>query len=144
MLEKAYNPVLVALLVPIVTLPLTLILVNQIERQGICSGLSLGETRCPTIPMVLSLTPGILNLVPAFWVLSRNPGIGRLAVLAALLGAARWAAPAAIYLMQGPFVPIDRSMNVPVPALSMSMLLYLISFAVLTYAIGRVNRAGSA
>lgn len=85
---------------------------------------------CPTQDMVMSLAPGLLNLVPVVWLVSRNSEVRWAAVSATWLGALRLAAPAFIYLSYGPLVPIDRLFSIPpFESLLASDVLYVLSLA---------------
>ena len=91
------RPLLLSVLVPIVTLPLTLIATSAVIQSNSCS-VTLdfigGQAMCQTGPLLLALTPGILNLAPALWVMSHHKRTRFAAITASPLGCARLAIPA--------------------------------------------------
>jgi len=59
------------------------------------------EYLCPGPLAVATLAPGLLNLVPAFWLLSRKARTQRAAAIATVLGACRVLVPVARYIHSG-------------------------------------------
>jgi hypothetical protein len=99
-------PLLWLLLVPLITVPLTLRLLGGLEGCTALLHTPPPGYRCSTQAALLSLAPGLLNLLPALWLRSRDPSVRSAALLATALGAIRLAAPALMYLAQGTEVRI--------------------------------------
>ena len=132
-------------LIPVVTVTLTLITMDQISHTDACVGGGFigGDYWCQPVPVALSLTPGILNLVPIVWLWSKNPKTRLAASVATILGAVRLVVPlmfvfagmvttdfaegAQVVIGTGPFEPVFPNNNSLEPLL-VSIMLWLATF----------------
>jgi hypothetical protein len=93
-----YLPLLWILLIPIVTGPVTNFLKDRvIYHSGLCSvtpGFFGAYASCSTVVLLLLLSPGLLNLVPLWWLRSTHPKLRAAALWATVLGALRLIVPA--------------------------------------------------
>lgn len=98
-------PLLWILVVPVLTVPLTHLAWIDLVGSGACARLgSTGRSiasqtlwGCPLDRGLVALGPGILNLVPALWLVSYRPRVRAAAITASVLGAIRLIVPAANY-----------------------------------------------
>ena len=87
-------PLLWIVLTPIVTVPLTQFAAAAIIGSCTLQEGFIGATwSCPTGPVLLALSPGLLNLVPVFRLFSRDPTTRGAAVAATILGGLRLLVP---------------------------------------------------
>ncbi len=92
------------LVIPIITVPLTLVSMSSLSTSGVCervfvpregySGLFASDYSCPRVQSLLTHAPGLLNLVPAIWLTASTSRVRLIAALATGIGATRLAAPA--------------------------------------------------
>jgi hypothetical protein len=91
-------PLLWIIVVPLVTVPGSLNLVQELKGWGGCDWQG-GNFVCPVRVAVLTLAPGLLNLVPLLWLASPHPRVRRAALLATVLGASRLLMPIVLYVL---------------------------------------------
>jgi hypothetical protein len=89
--------------IPVVTIPVTAVLTDRIAYgiPGACQvtpGFFGAVPECPRTAILLMLTPGLLNLVPLWWLLSRDPKTRLAALAAGSLGLLRLVVPATAVL----------------------------------------------
>jgi hypothetical protein len=89
------RPLLIIVLSPLVTVPLTFVLPYVLLGVGGCepSGWLGGVAWCSPVPAELMLAPGITNLAAAFWLLSRDAQTRLAAGVATMLGGLRFGVP---------------------------------------------------
>lgn len=92
--NRWYSPYLVLLLVPVITLPVTFTIWESIPYCII------DEHQYKTRDVALALSPTVADLLPFLWFLSRAPGVRRAAIIAGLIGAARFAIPVVLLLAE--------------------------------------------
>jgi hypothetical protein len=85
-------------LVPVATIPLTALTTDRVAYglPGPCQLTPgfFGETAsCPSMTILLMLTPGFLNLIPVLWLRSRDSKTRTAAIWASCLGALRLIVP---------------------------------------------------
>jgi hypothetical protein len=81
-----------------------------------------GDYYCRPLPVVLALAPGLLNLIPIFWLRSTSPKTRFAAAVATILGALRLAVPViAVFagavnteVAEGPRADISTAVLMPV------------------------------
>jgi hypothetical protein len=146
-------PVLWLLLVPLITVPLTLRLLGELEGCTALLQTPPPGYRCSAPAALLSLAPGLLNLLPALWLRSHDRRVRSAALLATALGVIRLVVPAVMYLAQGANVWIVYGITwLPNPNSTLvSLGLWIVSLCVAAgfvgFAIGRgpsMPAAGSA
>jgi hypothetical protein len=91
-------PLLWIIVVPLVTVPWSSALVEGLQGEGSCYWKG-GNVVCPVRVAVLTLAPGLLNLVPLVWLASPHPRVRRAALLATVLGASRLLVPIVVYVL---------------------------------------------
>jgi hypothetical protein len=93
-----YWPLVWIALVPIVTIPLTAVMTDRIAFgiRGACEVIPsfFAYANCPSGVILLMLAPGLLNLVPLFWLRSVHRKTRSAATWASSLGALRLLVPA--------------------------------------------------
>jgi len=149
-----YLPLLWILLIPIVTVPLTNVLADRAEyHSGFCSvyagsyllpGLG-AHANCSTGLLLLLLSPGLLNLVPMWWLRSTHPRLRAAALWATVLGALRLIVPATAVIaspddnpvdaVSGLFGPSDFVMSI----LTISLVLWLATIPAI-WVVSRLHR----
>jgi hypothetical protein len=90
-------PLLYIVLVPVVTVPLTLWLTGLMIKTDACVSQAAfigGEAVCQPGPLLLALAPGLLNLAPILWLWSHDPKTRFAAITATILGGLRLIVPA--------------------------------------------------
>src|SRR5260370_2995068 len=91
------QPMLLLTVLPVITVPLTLVLTEEILSTGACHyaapSLMPGGASCQVDAILGALTPGLLNLVPALWLFASNLKTRLSAILATIPRMVRLAAP---------------------------------------------------
>ena len=94
-----YFPFLLLVILPVVTVPVTKVFAGVLGSSGECFNIGnpntnwLGTFVCPKDKMVLLLAPGVLNLVPALWLLAASKRARRVGAIATGIGALRLGLP---------------------------------------------------
>jgi len=149
-----YLPLLWILLIPIFTVPLTNVLADRAEyHSGFCSvnagnyllpGVGV-HASCSTGVLLLLLSPGLLNLVPLWWLRSTHPKLRAAALWATVLGALRLIVPAIAVTASPDDNPVDAVSGLFGPSdfvlsiLTISLVLWLATFPVI-WVVGRLHR----
>lgn len=104
-----WAPFVWLVLIPVLTVPLTVVLAGQILQSSQCTITFVGSfaeperALCPDRPVLMSLLPGLLDLGPFAWlVLPGDDIMRRNAVVAGSLGALRLLVPVLGILLTGP------------------------------------------
>jgi hypothetical protein len=98
-------PILVA---PIITIPATWLLTGLVMSSGACVTQTTGGfiasvfVVCQDSALLFALAPGVLNLLPIFWLRSSNRRTRTAAIAASALGLARLVVPAGALILAGP------------------------------------------
>jgi hypothetical protein len=105
-------PLLWIVFVGVATIPLTAVLTDRIAYglPGACHvtpGFFGATADCPSTTLLLMLTPGLLNLVPLWWLRSPHPKTRLAALYASCLGALRLIVPAIAVLASPTGASID-------------------------------------
>jgi hypothetical protein len=99
-------PLWLIVLAPLLTVPLTQAATQSLVNTDSCSNIQLdfigGSASCQTDSLVVALAPGLVNLVPLLWLVSKDARTRKAALVAGLLGTARLVMPAAALLSSGP------------------------------------------
>jgi len=116
-LQLSLLPYLVGLTLPFVTVPLTIFWVDQVTGTSVCvtvPSLAIDKVwHCERNSVLLTLLPGVLNLLPFAWLASRLAEVRRAAVVAGSLGAARLTIPVVLLFAEGPTVRLFGSYQFP-------------------------------
>jgi len=152
--SRWYLPLLWILLIPIVTVPLTNVLGDRAEyHSGFCSvnagnyllpGLGVYAS-CSTGLLLLLLSPGLLNLVPLWWLRSTHPKLRAAALWATVLGALRLIVPATAVIASPVDNPVDAVSGLFGPSdfvlsiLTVSLVLWLATIPAI-WIVGRLYR----
>jgi len=91
--DRSLIPYLVLAVSPVVALPISAILLASIPDCGD------DEPWWELRQFELALLPALADLLPFLWLLSRAPGVRRAAIVAGLMGSARFAIPQAATLV---------------------------------------------
>ncbi len=91
--DRSLLPYLVLAVSPVLTLPASRIILASIPDCGV------DEPWWELRDFELALAPGLADLLPFLWLASGAPGVRRAAIVAGLLGSARYAIPQAATLM---------------------------------------------
>ncbi|MGE0685528.1 MAG: hypothetical protein AB7P33_02205 [Dehalococcoidia bacterium] len=125
--RKWFQPFGWIILIPIVTGLTTAFLQDQFWPS--CEYVN-DHYQCPSTDVALSLTPGLLNLVAFAWRLSSEPRVRAAALIAGLLGTARFVLPIAGVLLSGDSIRFDYTgWGYSTATSSLSMILWLSSCA---------------
>jgi hypothetical protein len=99
-------PLWLIVLAPLLTVPLTQGATQSLVNTDACANIQLdfigGSASCQTTSLVIALAPGLINLAPLLWGLSKDLRTRKVALLAGILGAVRLVMPAAALLASGP------------------------------------------
>ncbi len=88
-LDRPLYPFLLVYLLPIVTVPITFLLLLSLPTGCVIGDSSTWELRYAQVAFL----PGVANLLPFLWLMSRTARVRRSAIAAGLIGAARFAFP---------------------------------------------------
>ncbi len=88
-LDRPRNPFLLVYLLPIATVPLTLLLFSSLPQGCVIGDMPAWELRFAQ----MALLPGVANLLPFLWFMSKAARVRRSAIVAGLIGAARFVVP---------------------------------------------------
>ena len=91
--NRSVLPYLVLALSPVLTLPISGIVLASIPDCGV------DEPWWELRHFELALVPALADFMPFLWLASAAPGVRRAAIVAGLLGAARYAIPQAVTLV---------------------------------------------
>jgi hypothetical protein len=149
--DRSVLPFAWILLVPAITVPLHVYLLGNItngythrgwaiqQRAGECTEMPSGqyevEWACPLDASLMTLSPGLLNLVPFLWALSGRRRVRQAAIVAGSLGLLRFVVPVGIYIADAPDVTIIGGYQGP-PAIGSivsgytSLALYVVSVVI--------------
>ncbi len=114
--SRWYLPFLWIVFIPLVTVPSTAAITDRIAYglPGACQltpGFFGATAECPQATILLMLTPGLLNLVPALWLRSHHSKMRLAASWASTLGAVRLIVPAAAVLTSASGASISQSVG---------------------------------
>ncbi len=135
-----YKPFLWILLIPIVTVPLTGFLAEPVEfHSGLCSvtpSFFGAYATCSPGVLLLLLSPGLLNLVPLWWLRSTQPKLRAAGLWATVLGALRLIVPAAAVIASPNDNPVHSGglfgpSGFTLAILAISLLLWALTFPVM-------------
>ena len=93
-LDRPRNPFLLVYLLPIATVPLTLLLFWSLPQSCVIGDTNTWELRYAQV----ALLPGVANLLPFLWLMSMTARVRRSAIVAGLIGAARFVIPQVMLL----------------------------------------------
>jgi len=88
-LDRPRNPFLLVYLLPIATAPLTLLLLWSLPQGCVIGDFPTWELRYAQV----ALLPGVANLLPFLWFMSKMARVRQSAIVAGLIGAARFVVP---------------------------------------------------
>ena len=88
-LDRPRYPFLLVYLLPIATVPLTLLLLWSLPQGCVIGDAPTWELRYAQV----ALLPGVANLLPFLWFMSKAARVRRSAIVAGLVGAARFVIP---------------------------------------------------
>ena len=88
-LDRPRYPLLLVYLLPIATVPLTLLLLWSLPTGCVIGDFPTWELRYAQV----ALLPGVANLLPFLWLMSVTARVRRSAIVAGLIGAARFVVP---------------------------------------------------
>jgi hypothetical protein len=144
-----YLPLLWILLIPVVTVPLTGFLEDRVKyHSGLCSvtpGFFGAYASCSIGVLLLLLSPGLLNLVPLWWLRSTHPKLKAAALCATGLGALRLIVPVAAVIASPDDNPVSASPGPLGPSelvlaiLAINLVLWIMTFPVM-WAVSRSHR----
>jgi hypothetical protein len=101
-------PLMIVASAPLITVPLTVGLAGSLVSSGACLQVGFNggyDYFCRPISVALTLLPGLVNLVPAFWLLSSTRRTRTAATVAATLGFARLVLPVTVVLSSAAALP---------------------------------------
>ena len=93
-LDRPRYPFLLVYLLPIATVPLTLLLLWSLPQGCVIGDFPTWELRYAQV----ALLPGVANLLPFLWLMSVTARVRRSAIVAGLVGAARFVIPQVMLL----------------------------------------------
>ena len=93
-LDRPRYPFLLVYLLPIATVPLTLLLLWSLPQGCVIGDMPAWELRYAQV----ALLPGVANLLPFLWFMSKTARVRRSAIVAGLIGAARFVVPQVMLL----------------------------------------------
>jgi len=93
-LDRPRYPFLLVYLLPIATVPLTLLLLWSLPTGCVIGDFPTWELRYAQV----ALLPGVANLLPFLWLMSKTARVRRSAIVAGLIGAARFVIPQVMLL----------------------------------------------
>src|SRR4051812_11791709 len=110
-----FVPIVWILFIPYVTVPVTLYLVSSMARhcQVLEQHADAAVLSCSTSDALLTLIPGIANLLPLAFLFSHFSEIRLEAGIASALGALRTAIPAVLLSFSGPTVTVQCGSFLP-------------------------------
>ena len=88
-LDRPLFPFLLVYLLPIATVPITLLLLSSLPTGCVIGDSSTWELRYAQVAFL----PGVANLLPFLWLMSGTARVRRSAIVAGLIGAARFVFP---------------------------------------------------
>ena len=88
-LDRPLYPFLLVYLLPIVTVPSTFLLLLSLPTGCVIGDTSTWELRYAQVAFL----PGVANLLPFLWLMSRTARVRRSAIVAGLIGAVRFVFP---------------------------------------------------
>ena len=88
-LDRPLYPFLLVYLLPIVTVPITFLLLLSLPTGCVIGDTSTWELRYAQVAFL----PGVANLLPFLWFMSRTARVRRSAIVAGLIGAVRFVFP---------------------------------------------------
>ena len=88
-LDRSLYPFLLVYLLPIVTVPTTLLLLSSLPTGCVIGDSSTWELRYAQVAFL----PGVANLLPFLWLMSGTTRVRRSAIVAGLVGAGRFLFP---------------------------------------------------
>ena len=87
--DRPRYPLLLVFLSPIATVPITLLLLSSLPQGCVIGDFASWELRYAQV----ALLPGVANLLPFLWLMSRKARVRRSAIVAGFIGAARFVFP---------------------------------------------------
>ena len=93
-LDRPPYPFLLVYLLPIATVPITLLLLSSLPQGCVIGDDPAWELRYAQV----ALLPGVANLLPFLWLMSMTARVRRSAMVAGLIGAARFVIPQVMLL----------------------------------------------
>ena len=93
-LDRPLYPFLLVFLLPIATVPITLLLLSSLPQGCVIGDDPAWELRYAQA----ALLPGVANLLPFLWLMSMTARVRRSAMVAGLIGAARFVIPQVMLL----------------------------------------------
>ena len=93
-LDRPIYPFLLVYLLPIVTVPVTFLILLSLPTGCVIGDNSTWELRYAQ----LAFLPGVANLLPFLWLMSRTSKVRRSAIVASVIGGARFAFPQVMLL----------------------------------------------
>ncbi len=94
-LDRPFYPFLLVYLLPVVTVPMTFLLLLLLPGGCVIGDSSSWELRYAQVAFL----PGVANLLPFLWLMSRAARVRRSAIVAGLIGAGRFAFPQVMLLL---------------------------------------------
>ena len=92
--DRPRYPFLLVYLLPIATVPITLLLLSSLPQGCVIGDAPAWELRYAQV----ALLPGVANLLPFLWLMSMTARVRRSAMVAGLIGAARFVIPQVMLL----------------------------------------------